>query len=52
MDMLVIPIDDYELVLDMKFFDQLGALILPHESGVVVLDSKCPCVVRGKGKMG
>lgn len=44
-DMLVIPVDDYKLILGMKFFDQFCALILPHENAMVVLDPKCQCLV-------
>lgn len=44
------PMDDYELVLGMRFFNQLGTLILLYETMMVVLDPKCPCVVRGKKK--
>lgn len=42
--------DNYDLVLGMKCFKQLVALVLPHENVVVILDFKCPWVMRGKRK--
>lgn len=34
------------------FFDRLGAIIVPHENVVVILDPKCPCVVKDKRENG
>lgn len=42
----------YELVLGIKFFYQLDALVLPNENAIVVLDPKCACMVGGKSKNG
>lgn len=41
-DLLVITIDDFELILAMKFLKTIQAAIVPHLGGLLIKDGKSP----------
>ena len=53
LDFSIVPLDDFKMVLDMKFFDQVHAFPLPATNSLSILDGSKACMVpteRGKFK--
>lgn len=46
-DLLVVTLDAFELILGMEFLKTSKAIIVPHLGGLLIMDSKTPCLVEG-----
>ncbi|KAL2898903.1 Transposon Ty3-I Gag-Pol polyprotein [Bienertia sinuspersici] len=47
-DLLAVAMDDYDLVLGIKFFKKAKAYVAPHLGGVLISDEANPCFLKGE----
>jgi hypothetical protein len=45
-DLMVIPLDDYDMILGMDFFLKAKVAVIPYLSGIFIHDEKSPCFVK------
>ena len=44
--LMVLPLDDYDLILGMDFFRRAKAVVVPHLGGMFIHEEKSPCFVK------
>ena len=49
-DFLSVPLDDFDFILGIDFFQRAKVALLPHLNGLLIMDEKQPCFVAGINK--
>ena len=49
-DLLAVPLDDFELILGVNFLKTAKAAVIPHLGGLLIMDEERPCFVAGVHK--
>ena len=45
-NLMVVPLDDFEMILGIEFLGAAKAMVAPHLRGVMICDEECPCFVQ------
>ena len=45
-ELLVVPLDDFDLILGIEFLSGAQAMLAPHLGGVLICDEERPCFVQ------
>ena len=49
-DFLSVPLDDFDFILGIDFFQRAKVALLPYLNGLLIMDEKQPCFVAGISK--